>query len=178
VLTGAISLFHKKFSLAPFLYAGVAGLIASPNLRRMLFSGKEERLLAETSDVLNSGIYKQIDAKYAVQGTGWEHVVEQLMDRKNGDIKPFLTLLRENKGQLPAEDPRVQSFIAAIAPDDPAVRQGLGNMIAEGNFPPFARMLQSASTDESVRGTIQDYVRLGSGKYRKDTSVMENATRA
>ncbi len=169
VITGIMSISQKKFSAAPFLYAAVAGLVASPSLRRLLFSPQQEIQLHEINTVLNDRQFLIASQTYNIQGARWRALADQLMNsRNNKTLKQFVESLRKDT----ATDTEKETFVKNMTLDA-AEQEQLKNMINQKKFVYFADQLMSVGTKDA-KSVIGDYIERGAAKYAKEIRSVED----
>ncbi len=162
--TGTYMILQKKILAAPFLAAGVAALLGSPRLRRMLTEGKEEQSFAEVDAVLNNKSFLRICREYGIKDVQWEKLAGRLME-DDMETNEMLTKLRAKKPEALTAD--ITKYAKRLAKSDATVQRKLEAMILDGRFSDFVRSLRS-SPNEDVRQVVRDYIKLGSWEYRTD----------
>lgn len=171
VLTSIMMIANKKFSMAPFLYAGVAGLIASPKLRKSIFGGKHETTLLEVNRALGA-TFQNLSKKYGIGGNNWASFVEDIQSKAQY-VKDFE---KKYKGTVPPES-EIDAFVAEALGNNATEQEktSLKALLRNNDLPNLTAEVNRASGKDS-KEVVLDYVRLGSHKFAKDMNTLSNTT--
>jgi hypothetical protein len=183
VLSGVMSLFQRKFSAAPFLYAGLALLLVRPDLLK----GKARVAVKEANLVLQpqaNSPFTALASQYGIEGNAWEEIVASLLPgvQREEAVQSFLKktygklgaqekqifadamknpqILENTKEPLKSDFTERLAVLDTLAPAGSKAREGLAAMIADGKFKQFSDGLQWAQLKESQQ-LVAQYVREG-----------------
>lgn len=166
-ITGTIAFASKKSFTAPLLYAGIAGLIASPQLRRMLFGAPNAAAVETINAVLMNKPFLRQCKKYNVQGEGWANMANDCFGPE-AEVRKFLHDVKDP--ELNHNDV-IDTFVSGY----PEIEESLRRMIADNGFEGFVDVLKGGKSEQESQ-VILDYIRLGSWTYAKDLEEVQIAS--
>lgn len=162
VFTGVLALARKEGFQAPLLYAGIAGLLASPELRRSLFGSKADNLLAEIDTTVNSSAFKESVRDYNIAGTAWRSFAEDVMHNP-GDTRKLINVIQRHQVTSSHSTEAIDEYVRNAMPAGKEQDQ-LRAMIMDGRFPTFAaRLMDTKNAD--ARDVILEYIGRGAGRF-------------
>lgn len=150
----------KGLSAAPFLYGGIAALIASGSLRKSIFGTGAEKALAPLDKAINQSPFNRLAKTYDIQGTAWRSVTDELMQE---DAVRAELLKQMEDGKAAPED--VRDHINGLT-SDTKVRQRLFAMVENGDYVLLATILKNVD-DPTSQDVMLDYVKNGAWKYAR-----------
>jgi hypothetical protein len=148
-----------KRVVPPLLALAVMGFIASPQLRRQIFSSAEQNTMTDIDAVLNNPAFRQLIEQYDIRGDRWARIARTIME-KPADTKAYLAKVKANGNRSQGIEKETEKFVKSIT-SGPDERETLRVMIADGRFADFVHMLGGTTTADS-RTVIADYIKLGS----------------
>jgi|GEM_PF-6067038 len=181
-VAGLMSFMGKKPPTAALIYAGIAGIIASPTLRGMIFEGKYEGAMKEINSILNNAYFLSICKSYGVQGKTWESVAETVTNQAHKPTNDLLKQIADTGGDpekmktMKIEEKATQYASEMIPESEPDARAALVKMIMQQHFASFAASLRSGGRKDT-KLVVNDYIREGSWKYRTDLPDIETLDR-
>lgn len=176
VITGIMALANRKFSAAPLLYAAVAGLIASPKLRRAIFQSEHQAVLEDVDNVLNNKQFIEKTKRFSIEGDAWATAAEAIMDPAHSETNALLQLLEQHPASRDPIEADINTYVTTLSPDS-TVQSALKTMIMNGEFPAFVNQIRHTSKKDAQE-VILDYIRRGAGRYRKDVKTVQNTEEA
>lgn len=160
--TGVMALGRKKGFTAPLLYAGVAGLLASPGLRLSLFGSKNEKMLAEVDATVNARSFKENVRTYDIAGNDWRTFAEGVM-KSGSETGTFLRELKRHPVDSHRNTETINEYVHSVMRAGEA-RGQLHQMILDGQFPAFVGTLRSAKSTDTQE-VVSEYIGRGAGRF-------------
>lgn len=162
IITGINALMNRKSFLPPLLFAGAAGLIASPALRAALFGGKFESTFLQLKNTVNSPEFKRDALDYDVAGAGWKKLATNIL-KNPSDTKKFISELNKDT----ATDKTVNDYMRKnMSGADEQTREDFMAMVDDGRFPNFASHIMGAN-DKNAQAVMLEYIGSGAAQYER-----------
>ncbi len=184
ILTGVMAIFNKKFSAAPFLYAGVALCLANPDLLKALFRGKARNLIENTKPILNDN-FRNLAREHGIGGSEWSQFAEDVMQKDSSTqeaVERTLAFCKQNGNNIAhASDTDLEVLTKKLVPGEnekkQAVRAELVKIIREGTFPMLISSLR-ASGNKDAQNLALDYITGSPSAFEEDARAVKAAEEA
>lgn len=173
VLTGILAIGRRDGFKAPLLYAGIAGLLAYPEIRRTFFGSTAENALAQVDATVNTRDFKENVRRYDISGQTWSTFAEDVM-HSSGTTASFLKELSRHPPDTAYMRPKVEEYVQEMMPAGGA-REQLRAMIMNKHFPAFAQRLMAAR-DSDAQEVVLEYI--GRGAWQFENMAQKSADEA
>jgi hypothetical protein len=161
ILSGIMSLVNKKFSIAPFLYAGVLMYILNPDF----LTGKDKRQITESAALLNNDNFVYTLApKYCMKGKEWGDTFESLFELQNKNSPLIDTYLTS-----PSSEEALNALLDELAPGDKdnTHRKNVKKLLCSTeDFKLLLKMTKEIKSKD-VKDLCAGYVREGAWTYAR-----------
>jgi hypothetical protein len=168
LLSGSMMLARKKFSVAPFLYAGILLWMVNPKA----FSPKEQRVMQDASNLLtNKDFVERIAPRYSFQGKDGADSLESLIKMEN---KNHPLLKKYDNGSISQEE--MTELLDELAPANSSKRAMTQELLNNKKDFKLLRSYVSGIKSDEALALIRGYTEQATWKQAKNVPMRKPAT--